>query len=313
MHIPVLTKEVLEALHPVENGLYLDGTVGMGGHAKAILDAAPGSKLCTLDRDSFALEIAKNNLAQYGERISFFNLEYSKFEEALQQLGWAKVDGALLDLGVSSYQLDTAQRGFSFRNDGPLDMRMDPERQHKSAWHFVNRSSFDELKSCISILGEEPMAGRIAREIVSSRQKSPIDGTLQLAEIVAKAYPASWRRKSRRHPATRTFQAIRMAVNEELKELEIFLGKIMDWLHPGGRLAIISFHSLEDRMVKHAMRRWAQTCICPSSAQICICNHEPEARIIYKKPVEASPDELMTNARASSAKLRAIEKLGPEQ
>ncbi len=157
------------------------------------------------------------------------------------------------------------------------------------------------------------MAGRIAREIVSCRQKSPIDGTLQLAEIVARAYPASWRRKSRRHPATRTFQAIRMAVNEELKELELFLGKIVDWLNQGGRLAIITFHSLEDRMVKHAMRRWAQSCICPASAPICTCNHKPGVRIIYKKPVEASPDELMSNARASSAKLRAIEKLGPEQ
>lgn len=313
MHIPVLKEEVLEALAPIENGLYLDGTVGMGGHSKAILDAAPGICVCALDRDSFALEIAKNNLAQYGERISFFNTEYSKFENALQQLGWTGLDGALLDLGVSSYQLDTAQRGFSFRNDGPLDMRMDPERQHKSAWHFVNRSSYAELKSCISILGEEPMAGRIAREIVSTRQKSPINGTLQLADIVARVYPVAWRRKARRHPATRTFQAIRMAVNEELKELEIFLGKIIDWLNPGGRLAIISFHSLEDRMVKHTMRRWAQSCICPAHAPVCTCNYVPKTRIIYKKPVEASPTELMSNKRASSAKLRAIEKLETQE
>lgn len=310
MHIPVLTEEVLKALSPREGGHYLDGTLGMGGHAKAILKAAPRSKICGLDRDSAALEVARERLSEFGDRVKLFNMDYSQFEVALQDIGWLQIDGALLDLGVSSYQLDTPERGFGFRNDGPLDMRMDPLNQHKSAWHFVNRSTFDELKNCIATLGEEPMASRIAREIINARQKNPIDTTTQLADLITHAYPAAWRRKARKHPATRTFQAIRMVVNDELHELEKFLGKIIAWLKPGGRLAIISFHSLEDRMVKHAMRQWAQLCICPPHAHKCTCNHKPEARIIFKKPLQASEQELMHNSRASCAKLRAVEKLG---
>lgn len=309
MHIPVLTESVLMAIAPHENGLYLDGTVGLGGHAQAILKAAPGCDICGLDRDAKALEISRENLVTFGARVHLFNDNYSNFDMALNNLGWAKIDGALLDLGVSSFQIDTAQRGFSFRNDGPLDMRMNPDGQAESAWHFVNKSSFEVLKECFATLGEEPLAPCIAREIISAREIGAINSTVQLADIVLKAYPAAWKRKSRKHPATRTFQAIRMAVNKELQELEIFLGKILDWLNPGGRLAIISFHSLEDRLVKYAMRRWASLCICPPYARECTCNHKPEVRIIFKKPVVATPEEILVNPRSASAKLRAVEKL----
>ena len=218
-----------------------------------------------------------------------------------------KVDGALLDIGVSSLQLDENGRGFSFYGDGPLDMRMDQHSGELSAWHWVNRESFARLKECIATLGEEPQAGRIARVIVEARQKAPIDSTAELAALVEKAYPPAWRAKARRHPATRTFQALRMAVNDELGELRRFLDEILAWLPVGGRLAVITFHSLEDRMVKQAMRRWAEGCRCPRHVPVCVCRHQPEVRILHKKPVQAGPDELAVNPRAGSAKLRAVE------
>ena len=222
---------------------------------------------------------------------------------------WDKVDAVLLDIGVSSLQLDEAERGFSFYGDGPLDMRMDQHSGAPSAWHWVNRESFDRLKECIATLGEEPQAGRIARAIVDARQKSPIDTTAQLAALVEKAYPPAWRAKARRHPATRTFQALRMAVNDELGELRRFLDAILGRLSLGGRLAVISFHSLEDRMVKQTMRYWAEGCRCPRHVPVCVCHHVPEVEILYKKPVQADDDELAVNPRASSAKLRAVEKI----
>ena len=206
-------------------------------------------------------------------------------------------------------QLDTAERGFSFMADGPLDMRMNPEPGKASAWHLVNRERADVLKRIIAELGEDPQAGRIARLIVEDRQKTPIDSTRQLAALVARAYPPAWRAKARNHPATRTFQALRMVVNDELGELRRFLDKALSRLRVGGRLAIITFHSLEDRMVKHAMRDWARGCLCPRHLPRCICQHVPEARVLTKKPVCASPKEMADNPRASSAKLRAVEKI----
>ena len=196
-----------------------------------------------------------------------------------------------------------------FYGDGPLDMRMDQHSGELSAWHWVNRESFARLKECIATLGEEPQAGRIARVIVEARQKAPIDSTAELAALVEKAYPPAWRAKARRHPATRTFQALRMAVNDELGELRRFLDEILAWLPVGGRLAVITFHSLEDRMVKQAMRRWAEGCRCPRHVPVCVCRHQPEVRILHKKPVQAGPDELAVNPRAGSAKLRAVEKI----
>ncbi|MBD5538726.1 MAG: 16S rRNA (cytosine(1402)-N(4))-methyltransferase RsmH [Desulfovibrio sp.] len=308
-HVPVLLAETLEALAPAAGGRYLDGTVGLGGHARAILEAAPESRLCGLDRDTEALELARERLAPFGDRVRLFHRRYSEFAGALEGLGWDSVNGALLDIGVSSLQLDEAERGFSFLGDGPLDMRMDAASGGRSAWHWVNRESFQSLRDCISTLGEEPQAGRIARAIVDARQKSPIGTTGELAALVAQAYPPAWRAKARRHPATRTFQALRMAVNDELGELRRFLDSILKWLPVGGRLVIITFHSLEDRMVKQAIRHRAEGCRCPRHVPVCRCGHVPEVRLLAKKPLTASEEELAANPRASSAKLRAVEKI----
>lgn len=308
-HVPVLLKETLEALAPVSGGHYLDGTVGLGGHASAILEAAPASELCGLDRDEEALTLARERLAPFRERVHLFHSRYSEFATALEELGWDSVNGVLLDIGVSSLQLDEAERGFSFSGDGPLDMRMDPTSGERSAWHWVNKECFSRLKECIATLGEEPQAGRIARAIVEARQKAPIATTTQLAALVERAYPAAWRAKARRHPATRTFQALRMAVNDELGELRRFLDHILPWLTLGGRLVVITFHSLEDRMVKYAMRHWGEGCRCPRHMMVCRCGHVPEVRMLSKKPFCASTTELAINPRASSAKLRAVEKI----
>ena len=308
-HVPVLLKETLEALAPAVGGRYLDGTVGLGGHAAALLEAAPESELCGLDRDTEALGLARERLAPFGERAHLFHRRYSQFAGALEELGWDAVNGALIDIGVSSLQLDEAERGFSFHGEGPLDMRMDAASGERSAWHWVNRESFARLKECIATLGEEPQAGRIARAIVEARQKAPIDTTGELAALVQRAYPVAWRARARRHPATRTFQALRMAVNDELGELRTFLDDILRWLPLGGRLVIITFHSLEDRMVKHAMRHWAEGCRCPRNVPVCRCGHVPEVRLLTKKPLIATEAEVAANPRASSAKLRAVEKI----
>ncbi|MCL2124207.1 MAG: 16S rRNA (cytosine(1402)-N(4))-methyltransferase RsmH, partial [Desulfovibrionaceae bacterium] len=270
-----------------------------------------GARVCGLDKDQSALESAGGRLSVFGERARLFLLPFSEFASALDELGWDEVDGMLLDIGVSSMQLDTAERGFSFIADGPLDMRMNPDPGKSSAWDLVNRERFDVLKRIIAELGEDPQAGRIARRIVEERQKNPIDSTRQLAALVERAYPPAWRAKARNHPATRTFQALRMTVNDELGELRRFLDKALSRLRNGGRLAIIAFHSLEDRMVKRAMRDWARACLCPPDLPRCVCRHVPEARVLTKKPVCASAKELAGNPRAASAKLRVVEKTAP--
>ena len=308
-HVPVLLSPVLQALSPRSGGRYLDGTVGLGGHAAAVLEAAPAIQLCGLDQDAQALERARVRLAPWGKAVHLFHMRYSGFADALDELGWDRLDGALIDIGVSSMQLDVPGRGFSFHGDGPLDMRMDQQSGRPSAWHMVNRERFEVLRDCIARMGEDPQAGRIARSIVEARQKAPIDTTAQLATLVERAYPLAWRAKARNHPATRTFQALRMAVNDELGELERFLGVVLGRLRIGGRLAVITFHSLEDRMVKHAMRAWAEGCRCPRHLPRCVCNHVPEVRLLFKKPVTASAEELAANPRAGSAKLRAVEKI----
>lgn len=311
-HIPVLLQETLDALVPALQGddaRYLDGTLGLGGHAAALLTAAPAAQLCGLDRDAQALELAQERLGAFSGRTHLFHLCYSDFAEALDELQWDRIDAALIDIGVSSLQLDEADRGFSFNSDGPLDMRMDRQSGKPSAWHWVNRESFAALKECIATFGEEPQAGRIARAIVDARQRASIDTTLQLAQIVEMAYPPAWRAKARRHPATRTFQALRMAVNDELGELRRFLDAVLGRLRIGGRLAVITFHSLEDRMVKHAMRHWAEGCRCPRHVPRCICGHVPEVRLLHKKPLTACESEVAANPRSSCAKLRAVEKI----
>lgn len=316
-HLSVLPRETLAVFEPLwQEGegpvRILDGTLGLGGHTQSLLEASPRVEVCGLDRDEEALALARQRLEPYGGRFTGIHCEYSRFAEALDGLGWDRIDGALLDIGVSSLQLDEAERGFSFYGDGPLDMRMDQHSGKPSAWHWVNRENFDRLKECIATLGEEPQAGRIARAIVDARQKGSIDTTAELAALVERAYPAAWRAKARRHPATRTFQALRMAVNDELGELQRFLDGILRRLRVGGRLAVICFHSLEDRMVKQAMRHWAEGCRCPRHVMRCVCGHEPEVRILFKKPVQAGEDELACNPRASSAKLRAAEKIAED-
>ncbi len=308
-HVPVLLPEVLEALAVKEGGRYLDGTVGLGGHSEAILAAAPNVQICCLDRDAEALSLAEKRLSPFKGRAHFFHRRYSEFAGALDELGWEKIDGALIDIGISSMQLDTAERGFSFLHEGPLDMRMNQSGAEDSAQRIVNRATLADLRDIIARLGEDPQAGRIARAIVEAREKAPITTTTQLAEIVNRAYPAKWRATARNHPATRTFQALRMIVNNELGELEGFLGQCMDRLEVGGRLAVISFHSLEDRIVKHTFREFTVNCVCPRHVPRCVCGHTAKARVLTKKPTVPTDQEIAVNSRAASAKMRVAERL----
>ena len=311
LHLPVLRDEVVAALAPQPGGRYLDGTLGLGGHALAVLTAAgEGAELCGLDRDATALELARARLAGFGQRVHLAHRVYSEFAAALDNLGWDRVDGVLLDIGVSSLQLDRAERGFSFHADGPLDMRMNPDSDDTPVSRLVNRAKVETLRDLIFRYGEDPQAARIARAIVAARDKKPFETTLELASVVERAYPAAWRAKSRNHPATRTFQALRMAVNDEIGQLETFLDAILPRVKPGGRVAVISFHSLEDRVVKHRMKAWAEGCRCPKHLPVCVCGHQPEARILTPKPLTATATELALNPRASCAKLRVAEKAG---
>lgn len=318
LHIPVLLEETVDALRPRPGGRYLDGTLGLGGHSFAILSRAAGqsgqgeqAELCGLDRDTQALALAAERLRPFGDKVHLAHCRYSEFALELDKLGWDLLDGALIDIGVSSLQIDTPERGFSFLANGPLDMRMDRDSGDAPVSRLVNRAGFEQLKEIIERYGEDPQAGRIARTIVEGRVQKPIETTAELAALVERAYPAAWRAKARNHPATRTFQALRMAANDELGELERFLDGILTRLAPGGRVAVISFHSLEDRVVKHKMRAWAQGCVCPKHLPACVCGHSPEARLITVKPIVAEPAETAKNPRAASAKLRVAEKLAP--
>ncbi len=318
VHIPVLLREVIEFLQPHAGGRYLDGTLGLAGHSCEILKAAGGNAfLCGLDRDSQAMEIAKRKLEPFGENCRLFCTEYANFPAALEELGWDGLDGALIDLGVSSLQLDKADRGFSYSKEAPLDMRMDMGRfPHEdrpawtaSAYTVVNHASQEELANLIRLYGEEPLSKQIAGAIVQARKSAPIETTTQLADIIYHAYPAKWKKTSRNHPATRTFQAIRIVVNDELGQLERFLDAVILKLNAGARLAVITFHSIEDRIVKQKFKLWSTDCICPPYIRACICNHKACARLITKKPVVPSESEIKFNPRAGSAKLRVIEKI----
>ena len=305
MHIPVLLQEVLDALQPKPGGVYIDGTVGAGGHAAAILQVcAPAGQLFGLDQDETALDLARRQLAEFKDRVHLLHYNFDQLAEVARRYAIPPADGILLDIGVSSMQLDRPERGFSFQVDGPLDMRMDPSAP-ESAADLVNHLPEEELANLIYRYGEEPRSRRIARTIVQAR---PITGTLQLAEIVAKAAggrKGSGRRKI--HPATRTFQALRVAVNDELGVLERVLPQAIELLKPGGRLAVISFNSLEDRLVKQYFKREAQDCICPPDQLFCTCRHKATVDIITKKPVTPSSAEIDANPRARSAKLRVVE------
>lgn len=312
LHTTVLLHEVVEWLRPRPGGRYMDGTLGMGGHSLALMEAAGGkAELAGFDRDREALALAAKRLEPFREQAHLFHLPFSRFEEGLDEIGWETVDGAVLDLGVSSMQLDEADRGFSFIHDGPLDMRMDPD-SGPSAEELVNTLKHGELARIIRVYGEDPLAGKIASAILKARENEAITRTLQLAEIVRLAYPPKMRHTARNHPATRTFQGLRIAVNRETEELEQYLANIVGRLKPGARLAIISFHSLEDRAVKHAFRDAAKGCKCPPHQLHCTCGGVPEMSVLTRKPVVASEEERERNPRARSAKLRVAEKLGPD-
>ncbi len=314
-HVPVLLAEVLKLLAVAPGERVLDATVGLGGHSGAILEATGGDiEFLGLDRDPRALEIAAQGLAQWGERVRLAQSRFSRFPEVLAEVGWEGVDAVILDAGISSLQVDDPERGFSFLADGDLDMRMGGVAAGEApAATLVNKAPFERLRDIIREYGEDPQAGRIARAIVAAREDRPITRTLELAAIVAAAYPAKWRATARQHPATRTFQALRMAVNAELAELEAFLERIPDYLRPGGRVAVIAFHSLEDRLVKWAFRREAAGCVCPRDQMVCVCGHVPRFRILTKKPVTPGPAEVAENPRSRGAKRRAAMRLGPDQ
>lgn len=307
-HIPVLPAEVLAYLAPVVGGTYLDGTLGGGGHAALILEAAGhGGRLFGFDRDAAAIAAAAQALAGFGGSFIPVNRNFSELAEALAAFAVTALDGFLLDLGVSSHQLDTAERGFSFQQDAPLDMRMD-RNCARSAADLVNTLSHGELAHIIRTYGEDRWAGRIASFICKAREDAPLVSTCQLADIVKGAIPRkAW--EERLHPATRTFQALRIAVNDELASLEKGLTAAVALLKPGGRGVVISFHSLEDRIVKQMFRHMSAGCVCPRDFPVCACSHQPEVRVLTGRPVMATENELTENPRSRSAKLRAVQKL----
>lgn len=301
-HLPVLYKAIITGLQPHSPGRYIDGTLGAAGHAAGILaESAPGGELLGLDLDPQALAIARERLAPFGERAHIVQASYTTMKEQATDLGWDVVDGIVLDFGVSSMQLDTPERGFSFLSDGPLDMRFNP-KTGTSAADLVNSYAESDLADIIFRYGEDRLARRIARAIVANR---PFTTTRQLADLILK----SLGRPERIHPATRTFQALRIAVNGELDAVESVLPIAVGLLRSGGRLAVISFHSLEDRIVKEYFRRESRDCICPPRQPVCTCGHKASITEINRKPLEANEEEIQQNPRARSAKLRIAQKL----
>jgi 16S rRNA (cytosine1402-N4)-methyltransferase len=301
-HQPVLYHEIILALQPKNKGLYVDGTLGAGGHARGILEAcAPDGRLLGLDVDPQALALARKTLAPYGERARLIQASYDSLSEILQDIRWEKVDGILLDLGLSSMQLEAPERGFSFQKDAPLDMRFDPASPTTAA-DLINTLPQEELADLIYRYGEERASRRIAQAIVRAR---PLRTTRQLAAVIESVLP----RKGHIHPATQTFQALRIAVNQELERVESVLPQAVAALRSGGRLAIISFHSLEDRIVKDYFRRERRDCICPPKQPVCTCGHKATLKEITRKPIIPGEVEIAANPRARSAKLRGVEKL----
>lgn len=306
-HVPVLFSEVIEALNIQPGGIYVDGTVGGGGHSSGICrKLSDKGMLIAVDRDCEALAAAEKRLAEYSCEKRFIHANYSD-TEAIAETAGRKVQGILLDLGVSSYQLDNPERGFSYMKDAPLDMRMD-ESDRLTAYDIVNGYSRDELMRIIRDYGEERWASRIAEFIVRERAGSPIDSTGKLTEVIKTAIPAKARR-SGPHPAKRTFQAIRIEVNDELGHLREAMEKLPDLLESGGRIAVITFHSLEDRIVKTEFERRLDPCTCPKEFPVCMCGKVPDVRRITRKPVIPSEEETDSNPRARSAKLRVLEKI----
>ena len=313
-HIPVLCDKVLDFLKPKPDGVYIDGTVGLGGHSAAILEtSAPNGRVIGIDLDVEALTVAKSRLHAFGERYSPINGNFAEMDVLLEKHSVPAVDGILFDLGVSSLQLDTPHRGFSFNHTGPLDMRMNPQQASNNeqeaastAMQVVNDSPIDVLVDIFRHYGEERFAKRIAHRIIQARQETPITTTTQFAEIVKQATPES---RSKIHPATRVFQALRIHINAELENLEMGLDTAIPLLKPGGCLCVITFHSLEDRIVKHHFQTCARACICPPKTPVCICDHTASLEILTKRPISPDAVEVQHNPRARSAKLRVARKL----
>jgi len=306
-----MVKEVIDYLNCLPGKTYVDGTLGGGGHAQAILEAiSPDGCLIGIDRDPDAIAYARKSLHRFRPNVQIFHDDFTHLPQILSRLHTTGVDGILLDLGLSLYQLEGSARGFSFMRDEPLDMRMNPEQGHTAA-AIVNRFSGKDLADLIARYGEEPWAARISKSIVVARRQQTIQSSLQLAEIVRKAIPARHRR-GRIHPATRTFQAIRIAVNHELEALEEFLDEVVNLLNPEARLCILSFHSLEDRIVKERFKALARGCTCPPDFPKCVCGKTPQVSILTKRPVRPGPSEVQANPMARSAKLRAVERLSDD-
>ena len=305
-HKTVLISETLLALEIKEDGVYVDGTAGGGGLSKQIAKRLSNKgKLICIDRDPDAIEVCRERLGNF-ENVHIVHGNFSDISSIVENLGISKIDGVVLDLGVSSHQLDLAERGFSYNQDAPLDMRM--SKEGKSAYDVVNFMSYEEIRNIISMYGEERFAPKIARAIVKRREKNLIKTTKELAEIVKESVPFSAKRDSG-HPARKTFQAIRIYVNNELKNLEVGLDESLKLLEKDGIIAIITFHSLEDRIVKQKMNSWAKGCTCPSDFPVCVCGKKPEVKVLTKKPIIPSDEEVDVNFRSRSAKLRVCKKI----
>lgn len=304
-HVTVLLKETIEGLNVKPGGIYVDGTLGGGGHSFKILQLLEDGKLIGVDQDQDALAAATKRLSIFEGKFIPAHSNFENIKQVLEDLKIDKIDGLVLDLGVSSFQLDEAERGFSYMNDGALDMRMDQTSKF-SAWDVVNTYSEGELLKIIREYGEENWAVRIAKFIVEARAEKTIETTFELVDIIKKAIPAKARQDGP-HPAKRTFQAIRIEVNNELKIIEKTIEDAVSVMNKGGRIAIITFHSLEDRIVKTTFKRLSEGCICPKELPVCVCNNKPKIKIITKKPILPSEEELENNPRARSAKLRVAQ------
>ena len=302
-HTPVLLQESMALLKPRPGERYLDGTLGGGGHTEQmLLRSSPNGRVLGLDWDEDAARAARQRLSQFGDRLTVLQANFQQAKAILTDMNWGQVDGVLLDLGVSSHQFDAAERGFSFQSSAPLDMRMD-RRQPLTAREIVNAFPEEEIARIISEYGEEPRARRIAATIAVEREDRAIETTTDLARIIGRV---KGRRTRAHHPATQTFQALRIAVNRELESLQEFLDHGYEMLQPGGRMVIISFHSLEDRLVKTAFRKWSQKCLCPPRTMKCECGWSQKVQRLTRKPIIASPEEVRANPRARAAKLRAV-------
>lgn len=304
-HVPVLLLEAIEGLNVKESGVYIDGTAGGGGHSEAILKKLKSGKLISIDQDPDAIAFLREKLVKY-KNSTVVQENFLNMDKVARGLSIKEVDGVLLDLGVSSHQFDTKERGFSYRYNAPLDMRM--SQKGVSAYDLVNELSWQELAGIIKNYGEEKFAKGIALAIERQRQSAPIETTEQLVEVIKSAIPARFKRE-KGHPAKRTFQALRIAVNREIDVLQQGLDSAFSILKPGGRLAVITFHSLEDRIVKKKMVSWCQGCTCPPEFPICVCNKKPRAKLVNKKVIEPLPQEVKENPRSKSAKLRVCEKI----